>query len=202
MPTDQMYVSRIGSSEYSSAGQRHRYTDVSGLRVVARCAPGASPKVVRVHADYGMRTVTFDATRAGRPPVVPQPGDVTVGEVTTDVYLGGDFVVPTPAPNQKGGYDWNVSGQYTYLQSVNRIPGTHSIPTGGYPFPVVPQDQIFNQMLIDNGVPISPGTSASPNPVDAAVRDLSAKTVKHNEYYPWPLTTLPPETVTNGLIGG
>lgn len=195
-------LTRRGSTEYGSADQVHSYADVSGLRVVARCAPSSTPKVVRVHADYGLRTVSFDSSRAGRPPLIPAPGDVLAGtDYVADTYLGGTVTLPTPMPNDKAGYNWRISGEYTYLQSVNRKAGTHCLPTGGLPFPVIPNDLLFNQLLLDNGV--SPGVpnSSQPNIINTAISALAAVVVDHTSYFPWPLTTLPPQCATNGLIG-
>lgn len=194
-----MHITRRGSSEYVNADQQHSYDDVSGLRVVARCAPGASPKLVRIHQDYGMRTVSFQSARTGRPPIVPTPGDISVGANVVDKYLGGTFALPTPQRDDKGGYNWVVSGTYHYLQVTNRIPGVNVMPTGGLPYPVVPTDQIANQMLLDYGIPVSP---LLPNPLDTALTALGAAAVKHDEYFPWPFTSLPPQVVTSGLIGG
>ena len=194
-------ITRRGGSEYQNTDQTHAYEDVSGLRVVARCAPGAAPRLVRVHADYGMRNVAFDYVRSGRPPVVPAPGDVTVGPKTTDYYLGGTFSLPTPSPDGKGGFDWRVTGSYTYLQVTNRIPGTNAIPTGGQPYPIVPTDQIANQMLLDYGVSLAPNPSLA-NQLDTVFTTLGGVAIRHDEYFPWPFTTLPPQMVTGGLIGG
>lgn len=201
MPPTTMHVTRRGGSEYARADQTHEYEDVSGLRVVARCAPGASPKVIRVHADYGRRTVSFDTARAGRPPIVPAAGNITVGTKTTDIYLGGTFTLPLPIPDGKGGYGWRVAGTYTYLQVTNRVPGVNAIPTGGLPYPVVPTDQIANQMMLDYGVQVS-GDPSLPNPIDTAITAVGAAGVRHDEFFPWPFTALPPQVVTNGLIGG
>jgi len=191
---------RRGASEYGGTPQKHEYQDVSGLRIVARAADGASPKVVRVHGDYGLRTVGFEATRAARPPLIPRSGDVVIGGVTTDVYLGGVINLPMPTPNeQHGGLNWSVEGVYTYLQTPRRQFGSTMLPTGGYPYRLYPIDTLISSVLQDTPVPAAPpGVAPTAHLIDA----ISAKIVDHNVLFTWPFTALPAECVVNGLIGG
>lgn len=194
-PTYTQNYSTVGASEYAGVRQTHEYQDVSGLRVLARAADGAAPKVVRVHGDYGMRTVSFGAMRSGRPPIIPKAQDVTAGGNTTDVYVGGTVSLPMPTPNEKAaGYNWSVAGVYTFVQTPRRIPGTTAMPTGGYPYRVYPNDELMGSVVADSGV-------IGTDPV-ALIDGVAAKVVDHNSHYVWPFTALPAECVVNGLIGG
>jgi len=191
---------RRGVGEYAGANQQNTYTDVSGLRIVARAAAGSTPKVVRVHGDYGMRTVAFDTSRAGRPPIVPKGEDIVSGTVTTDVYMGGALTMPIPSPNeQTGGYNWRVQGAYTYLQTPRRVPGRTALPAGTYPHEQPLQDRLAAITISDNPVAVAPpGT----NPTAYVIDQLSARIVDHNTLFTWPFTYLPAQCVVNGLIGG
>lgn len=208
-PPDQI-ITRRGTNEYHGNQQLHTFDDVSGLRVVARAAAGSPPKLVRVHGDYGMRRVQWKSARAGRPPVVPRPEDISIStpdgsfSVTTDTYLGGSVDLPMPQINEKQmGYDWEVNGSYTYLQTKNRKLGTDPLPTGGFPFQVFPNDAMAARLLVDNGiqVTVSPG-DPTVNPDALAITAIAAVLVDHGATYLWPFTTLPAQTVTSGLLGG
>jgi len=192
-PTYVQPYSGVGVTEYAGVQQNHEYHDHSGLRIVARAADGAAPKIVRIHGDYGTRTVGFEAKRAGRSPIIPRAEDVKSGDDTTDVYIGGLVSLPMPTPNEQvGGYNWSVSGAYTFLQTPRRIPGVTALPTGGYPYRVVPNDQLMGAAL--QGVAITTPAAT----IDAA----AAKIVDHNTLFIWPFTALPAQCVVNGLIGG
>lgn len=197
--SDSRFVTRNGAAEYSTTGQLHSYQDVSGLRIVARCKAGAAPRLVRVHGDYGVRTIQWNTSRTGRPPVLPKPGDITDGTTVTDTYIGGSVEVPTPQHNEKeAGYDWTVSGAYTYLQTTNRKLGTHVIPTGGHPHRVLPNDDVARAMIQGAGVSLSPGAET---PVADMIEAVAAKYMDHAKLFTWPFTALPTLTVTNGLLG-
>ena len=199
-PTYRQSFTRRGATEYGGTGQQHAYQEVSGLRVLARAADGAAPKIVRIHGDYGLRTVSFESTRVDRPPIVPKGEDIRSGDVVTDVYLGGHIALPTPSPNEKsGGFNWTVTGTYQYVQTPMRRPGTTCLPTGGYPHPLYPQDTLMSMVMRDAAVGDPPaGVSAAAYVVD----EVSRKTVDHNTLYTWPFTYLPAECVTSDLIGG
>jgi hypothetical protein len=203
----QEVVTRRGVREYTGNHQLHTYDDVSGLRLVPRtCGP---PKVVRVHADYGLRTIGWTAARNGRPPVVPKPEDIVIASsdgsfsLTTDTYLGGTVNLPLPQINERqGGYDWEVAGSYQFLQTTNRKMGTHPMPTGGFPHQVFPNDALAAKYLLDHGIQVVLSPGSDENPEAEAIRQIAEKLVNHEQTYPWPFTTLPAQTVTSGLLGG
>ena len=98
-------------------------------------------KLVRIHAEYGVRRIKWSASRSQRPPNIPK-----VEDTQGDRYLGGSVTTELPRYDPiKGGYDFLVSGEYIYLQAVvretgearqetNRKPGVDALPTGKYPY--------------------------------------------------------------------
>lgn len=196
-PPPSQRLSFDGVAEYSEYKQHHTYTDVSGLRVIPRADRNTPPKLVRVHADYGKRTVNFAACRNGRPPVVPAAGDLDA-----DTYLGGVVTIPLPAIDPtSGAYNWTVAGAYTYIQGKNRKAGSDPLPTGGYPFPVVPQDNIASQVAA--GVsPTSGDYAIAPSVTEAIGYALGRTLVDHTTLYSWPFTTFPAESAGTYLITG
>lgn len=208
LPTPQV-VTRKGVNEYTGNHQLHTYEDVSGLRVVPRACADSQPKVIRIHGDYGLRRVAWTSARVGRPPVVPKPEDIVIESpdgsyrLVTDTYLGGMVDLPLPQINERqAGYDWEVGGSYTYLQTHNRRLGTDPMPTGGHPHLVFPNDAMAARILIDEGITIEASSGTSENVDALAIDAIAAKIVDHTRTYPWPFTTLPAQTVTSGLIGG
>lgn len=188
------YVSGQGGGEYTGVGQTSRFDHRSGLVVVPRAATGVAPKVVRVHCDYGMRVVKWEAARNGRPPLIPAQEDLT-----SDLYLGGTVDASLPVPDPlTGAYQWRVSGEYAYFQAAGaRKAGYSPLPTGAYPYPVMPHDAIAQELA--RSIPTSGGYS---NPLENMIGNLGAQLVKHNTLFPWPFTALPKEAGSASLIGG
>lgn len=189
------YVTAEGGGEYSGVGQTSRFDHRSGLVVVPRAAAGSTPKLVRVHGDYGMRVVKWETGRNGRPPLIPAQEDLT-----SDKYVGGTVDASLPVPDPiNGSYHWRVSGQYVFFQAAGaRLAGYSPLPTGAYPFSVQPQDAIAQELL--KGA--STGSGGYSNPLENLIGDLGRRLVNHNTLFPWPFSALPKEVGSASLIGG
>lgn len=125
----------LKAPNYTGYSQSHGYTYDPGLLVMPLADGGHV--VVRVHQGVGFRQVGWDATKRDTPPVVPTAGDVVdTNGATTATLLGAAVTAPLPAVNPAGnGYDWSVSGVYTYvLTNPLTFDGSEGIPTGDYPF--------------------------------------------------------------------
>lgn len=66
---------------------------------------------VRCHAPFGTRVATFHAAKQGTPPVLPQAIDTD-----RDKLMASTIQVPVPQADPNGGYNWDVSGVYTYIE--------------------------------------------------------------------------------------
>lgn len=187
-------VTSVGAGEYTGVAQDSTYENVTGLVVVPRAASGAVPKLIRVHGDYGLRRVQWLSARNGRPPIIPAQEDLG-----SDKYVGGTVTASLPTPDpMTGAFNWKVTGEYTFLQSVRaRKAGTDPLPTGAYPYPLQPQDAIAQTLLVG----VTAGTGYS-NPLEDLMAGLGASLVNHNQLYPWPFTVIPVEAASGGLIGG
>lgn len=167
--------------------------------ILALPTAGATPgfALIRLHGGIGRRTVSWNAKRAGKPPIIPSMTD-TPG----DTFLGGTASLGLPNPNpQVGGYNWDVSGAYTYVQTVPRIVGQRTLSAGSFPFPIAPNDAIASA-LVEPAL----GPVAAAAEVDKA--DVFAKAVSPTaadraaDTYLWPFTLLPPAFTNDYLIGG
>jgi len=183
-----------GGHEYGPISQGHQYETITGLMAVPR-AVGA-PKLVRIHAEYGVRRIKWSASRSQRPPNIPK-----VEDTQGDRYLGGSVTTELPRYDPiKGGYDFLVSGEYIYLQAVvretgearqetNRKPGVDALPTGKYPYFLALQGYQAREAISsvtaggitdNNWMTKIGGTAKSGGLVDIGT------------LYPWPLTWFPP----------
>lgn len=112
---------------YDASGVLSMYSSYSrdtGVIVVPLSDPEAE-SVVFVHLcnNYGTRTVEFEASKRGTPPIVPAPMD---SYVAGDVLLGANITVFKPIPDDgSGGANWRVTGTYTYGQASTRTENSH-----------------------------------------------------------------------------
>lgn len=134
------------AANYDRWATDNNYNLVSGLFVlpVAEDPPTDSEAlktwspvvVIRAHAQYALRQVTFDVQKKGTPPVVPSPTDAGCFR-----FLGGSLDFPGPAVNQSANkFDWNVTGVYLYAQTLRSDPSDGYVLTG-FPFPLELQAQ-------------------------------------------------------------
>lgn len=182
-----------GAGEYTGVGHTSHYENTTGLVVIPRAREGATPKLVRVHGDYGMRKVSWSASRKNRPPLIP-----TQEDLLSDKYVGGVVSADMPIADPiSGGYNWSISGEYLYFQSVRaRKAGFDPLPTGAYPYTIQPQDTIAQSIL---SATYDTGFS---NVIEGKIAATGAEVVDQRTLYPWPFTALPIESTSSGLIGG
>ena len=170
--------------EYGFATQNHTYKDVSGLTVVPRAVGHAV--VIELHESFGMRQLTFSAMRQNRPPEIPPSGDLQ-----NDTYVGGAITLPRPTPVGSGdGYNWMVSGEYTYLQTTNRVAENTGFPTG-----TVPYDEPLQELavkVLNGNIDSTVGTG------DDTTQDYRASI--NDDTFPWPFTRYPSTLLNSGLI--
>jgi hypothetical protein len=123
------------SPDYVAYGQDHQYKSCAGVVQVPVASRTAAHRLIRLHGGFGTRTVKWSASRYGKPPVIPRP------ESADDVLLATSVTPALPRPNEAaGGFDWTVSGEYVFAQVTPRVPGTHALPVGKYPFELPAQD--------------------------------------------------------------
>lgn len=90
--------------------------------------------VVKAHAPYAERVVTFDTKKRSGPPVIPSPE--SAGPFT---FLGGAIHFDGPAVGGSGAtFDWSVRGAYSYVMDVRFDPNDGFVLTG-FPFPLATQ---------------------------------------------------------------
>jgi hypothetical protein len=102
---------------------------------------GASPVLVKVHAEIGYRTTDLSATKFGAPPAMPAACDTLSGDrLLTSEY---SFAVPQLSADQDN-YIYRTDMRYTYVQGSLRGSG------GGTNFQTA--DMPYRMDLIDLGV--------------------------------------------------
>ena len=136
MATEVPSTSRVDVNNYGDYldhQMTNTFTEDQGLVVVPIADRVSGHRVIRLHGGVGTRTVNWKTTRMGKPPIAPaaENGD-------EDTFLGSTFGSQLPVPNRAGGYDWSMSGSYTYVQNNHRVPGYAAFPVGDYPFVVIP----------------------------------------------------------------
>lgn len=115
-------------SLYNRHTLNNQYEEVSGvyempLAISLATLEGLQPssrattktvRMVRLHAPYMRRTVTFASTKNGNPPVIPAPSETDGLSLTGAAW---NLPHPTINPNQTN-YDYNISGAYQYVESI------------------------------------------------------------------------------------
>jgi len=144
------------SGSYDLNTQQNEYTREEGLLVLPVAGPtGSYPRVIRVHAPYGFRTVNWGMKKRGAPPVCPVMNDTPSG----DMFLGSSLSLGCPTVG--GGtnqLDWVVAGTYEYVQGASagaaqpvRGPtedaDSYTFQTGTRPF----QTSLFWMLVLGGG---------------------------------------------------
>lgn len=187
-----------GANSYKDYAQSHSYTSDLGFLVlpIAQRTPGW--RRIRLHGGLSFRKVHWAATRIGLPPVIPRAGDFG-----TDLILSHTVTPALPAPNpEHGGYNWHVEGDYLYLQGDPREIGVDSFPTGGFPFPVAPNDDIAATMVngpVDDAELNLSDVTESINPSNDLMIELGEEAIS-GTLYAWPFTSLAP-SFSDDLFG-
>lgn len=183
------------SGSHTEYKQDNDYTYDSGLVVMPVLGLTPKHRVIRLHSGVGMRTVTWRASRTGAPPIIPAAvdtdGDKLLGTVVTPVL---------PAPNEQAkGYNWLVTGEYTFVQTTPRIAGTNAFPTGNYPYIVSPQCDVGADLIGSQAASIirnNPGTDVTDQITELAVQRAPVS----NGVVTWPFTVLPAAASSTHLI--
>jgi len=167
--------------------------------VVVMPVAGRSPRFrrIRLHGGYGKRIVKFHAIRKEKPPVIPQMTDTTY-----DKFLGGEVIASLPVQNpQSGAFTFEMHGRYVFVQASPRIVGVNTIPTGGYPYPLIPTDKMASD-LAQPTMSAAPTFLSAANPQDAAAQHLSSVVIRADGQYAWLFTMIPPVYSSETLISG
>lgn len=193
-PPPQDRFTLVGGDEYATS-QVNVFDTHTGLVVLPTCRTGAAPVRVRIHGEYGMRSIRWSASRKDRPPLLPFQSDIGDTLTPSDLFLGGSVsaMLPTPDPTT-GGYTFVTTGEYQFLQAEPRKPGTHAFPCGGYPHPVLPQDTIAGN------ISASAGVSSSGTWSDAMT--LLSPLAQDDTRFPWPFTAIPSNYASTAYFGG
>ncbi len=135
-------VESAGFGDYTGYDQTHEFVTVPGVVQVPVASRSAAHRLIRLHGGYGKRITRFAASRFGRPPVMPAAADTN-----GDTLLGTTVIPSLPRPNnQANGYDWKVSGEYTFAQNAPRVPGVDTFPVGSHPY-ALPAQQTMAILL-------------------------------------------------------
>jgi hypothetical protein len=124
-----------------------------------------------------------------------------MADTTWDTFIGGTVSVALPQfDSQSGGYNWKATGEYVFVQQEPRIAGENTLPTGGFPFAVAPNDSIAATIA---GGFTGGFTNDDPtvNGFDNLAISISSTVSHDDDRYLWPFTFLPPIFATDQLIG-
>lgn len=178
------------ADSYRAYEQEHTYSSDLGYLVlpIAQRTPGW--RRIRLHGGLAFRKVKWSATRFGLPPVIPRADDLG-----TDLILSHTICPALPTPNpDHAGYNWTITGEYVYLQGDPREIGVDSFPTGGFPFPIAPNDVIASGLVdsppADASLNLANVTDSS-NPSNDLVIRLGEEAIA-GDLYSWPFTSLAP----------
>lgn len=176
-----------GASSYGRFNSISDYSYDAGVLILPVASEAALTTTVRTHGGMGTRRVSFNAAKQGNPPVVPSAEDF----VGNDRLNTARLLVNTATPNPNtGGYNWTISGEYTYTTTESpRIPGQSMFPAVSYPYPNPTQDVIAS------------GTFKSETPEQVALKMRAAGTILQSEWI-WPITTFPSNLLGNPILIG
>lgn len=199
-------VELIGTGTYADYRQDNFYEGETGLAVMPMASRVPRHRVIRLHGGYALRRVKWQAHRAAQPPIIPVAQDTIA-----DTLLSHQAVVPLPSPNDEyATYDWQVSGEYLYVQNHMRVPGTDPLPGGNYPF--LPRAQTIQASIFgrpyagewqaDMATLNDPLNTTFINP-NANLIESIAKTIPVIDGRVWwPFTTIPSALSSNHIIQG
>lgn len=183
-----MAIEIAGAGDYDESTIRNQYVTVPGVIQCPIAQQTAGHRLIRLHGGYGTRVVKWTAERSGRPPVIPAAVNTSVDG---DTLLGYSVMPTAYRPNNTaGGYDWHVSGEYTYAQETPRIPGQDALPAGAFPFGLTLQDGLASAIVAPMNI-----TGGQPDYVT-----IGADTFRSDGNYYWPFTTLAPVFSSESLI--
>lgn len=154
MATQPTLVQDCMSANYNGYWIDNDYSYDNGY-IILPLADGGYSKI-RLHQGMGYRNVKFVAKKQDSPPVLPKSVDIAELGVTKAEILGSTLSVPVPAANPTGtGYDWQVSGNYTYVMTTAadaNADGNANFTPGGLPFVTGDQDYSFVKSFLQSGI--------------------------------------------------
>lgn len=107
------------------------YSRSEGLLVIPVMGPeGTAPVVVRVHASFGVRTVSFDYAKQASPPLFPAIQD----SQSNDILLSADLMFPAPITDGQQQLVFGVRGSYEYVQPGGGRTQGDAFPIDAHPF--------------------------------------------------------------------
>lgn len=184
-----------GLGDYDQYNQQHQYNTVPGVVQVPVAGHSSQHRLIRLHGGYGTRTVKWTAARYGRPPVIPKADDAD-----GDILLGTTIAPCLPSPNDSAaGFNWLITGEYTYAQESPRVPGTDTFPVGSFPFATPTQSRAAQLIsgaagAILQGVLDAAEQSGNEDPDFDTYYEKMADQVYDPEtgLWSWPFLALPP----------
>lgn len=69
-------------------------------------------EIIRVHAPYRLRHVSYKTVKQNNPPVLPTPGDTGAFK-----FLSGSVGIGTALNQSFTNFDWMAMGEYTYVEN-------------------------------------------------------------------------------------
>lgn len=129
-----------GNTPHSEWSFQTRYITFPGILPLVYAAPDSTPetvKVVKIHAAYAHKIVTWQATRLGAIPTIP-PFETTD---PNEVLLSAEIAPAVPGLTPTGDSRIHtVSGQYIYLLKKPPTPDT-GYPMGTGPYESAPAQE-------------------------------------------------------------
>lgn len=197
--TPQANYDQTGLGSYRDYDMEQSYEYDTGVIAVPLAGAVPGMRKVRLHGGYGLRVAQWKAQRAGKPPIIPSMADTT-----GDTFLAGSVNMSLPRGNpEASGYNWDVSGTYTYIQLTPRRVGQVTFSAGGYPYPIGGVDQLAQDIGKPGFDAAAAAEAAGTDPVDAFGKAVQpTEQDRANDTYLWPFTVLPPGFTNDHLIGG
>lgn len=119
---------------YMHSSGESKFVRDEGLLVLPVMGPsGTAPRVMRVHAPFGVRSSVYDGAATGRPPLLPAPGDTGDG----DTLMTSSYTFPIPRPNEDGSAIFGVRAEHTYVQPDGGRGAEDTFPMDKHPFPTI-----------------------------------------------------------------
>lgn len=186
--------------------QDNVYEGSTGLMVMPVATRVSAHKVIRLHGGFAIRRVKWHAGRAACPPLIPKAMDTIA-----DTLLTHNVNVRLPSPNDEAnGYDWQVNGEYIFVQNQMRVPGEHPLPAGQYPMMRDPQTTTattlarpyFDQYFSDLNTYNDPLNETFINPNANLIETLAENVKPVDGDVVWPFTALPSVLTSNHMITG
>lgn len=179
---------------YADYGMDNAYTFVSGTFALPVADEGDTESpvdVVTAFRPYRIRNLSFSAKKSSTPPVIPAPE--SVGAFS---FLGGEISVPTPLPLPNYQFQWEVTGQLTFICTAADSDG---LILGNRPM-------IFEQQT---AVPVVAATDSMPEDVQQSGRgpiagyQLGQQLDLNNPNYLYPeITYFPSVFFSTSLLSG